>query len=117
MPPSTCRPNGSVRKTAVIVKELNPKSAPTNETLLPLCLLHSFLGAGGGAGWEAQWLSESPPVGPGRYHPNRQPLVLEVASERQRELDPGRVILVAVCLSSVPLSEANWVRLLCLWAL
>lgn len=87
------------------------------ESLMVAKLIWGSLGAGGGAGWEAQWLSESPPVGPGRYHPNRQPLVLEVASERQRELDPGRVILVAVCLSSVPLSEANWVRLLCLWAL
>lgn len=37
--------------------------------------------------------------------------------EREEEVDPRRVILVAVCLSSVPLSEANWICLLYLWAL
>lgn len=33
----TCRANVSVRKTAMTVKDLNPKSAPTNETL---CFLY-----------------------------------------------------------------------------
>lgn len=37
--------------------------------------------------------------------------------EREEEVDPRRVILVAVCLSSVPLSEANWICLLYLGAL
>ena len=39
--PHTCRSNVSVRKTTVIITELSPKFAPTNETLLFLLLLNS----------------------------------------------------------------------------
>lgn len=39
--PHTCRSNVSVRKTTMIITELSPKFAPTNETLLFLLLLNS----------------------------------------------------------------------------
>lgn len=38
----TCRANVSVRTTAMTVKDLNPKSAPTNETLCFLYLRIQF---------------------------------------------------------------------------
>lgn len=58
------------------------------ESLMVEKLIWGSVGAGGGAGWEAQWLSEVSPIGAGCYHPSQQPLVLEVASERQKGTGP-----------------------------